>query len=220
MSFPLKLKRRSFLRTSFLGFAGLSGFLSRGQSQEKETSSPGATFPRIKEYRLLGRTGFKVSDIGAGSIQDEGVLRAALEAGVNYIDTAEEYPGHHRVVAQAIKGRDRKSIFITTKLAAKNPDESRLQLYQQGCGQLYCRHACGLCEPACPQKIPVNTIMRYHYYFSTQAREKEAMSLYQRLPGKKAEGCHECPGYCEKTCPYGVPIQGMLLLAHQTLTFA
>jgi predicted aldo/keto reductase-like oxidoreductase len=61
--------------------------------------------------------------------------------------------------------------------------------------------------------------MRYHYYFSTQTREKEAMTLYHRLPGKKAEVCQECPGYCETACPYGVPIQGMLLMAHHNLAF-
>jgi aryl-alcohol dehydrogenase-like predicted oxidoreductase len=42
-----------------------------------------------------------------------------LDAGFNYIDTAESYPRHHGVVAKVIKGRDRKSIFITTKMEVK-----------------------------------------------------------------------------------------------------
>jgi aryl-alcohol dehydrogenase-like predicted oxidoreductase len=53
-----------------------------------------------------------VSDIAAGYIQDEGMLRAALDAGMNCIDTAEQYPGHHRLVAKAVKGLYRKSVFI------------------------------------------------------------------------------------------------------------
>jgi len=131
MNFSFKLKRRNFLQTSLWGLASLGGLFHSGQSQEKPMSASPASWPRIKEYRLLGRTGFKVSDIAAGAIQDEGVLRAALEAGVNYIDTAEEYPGHHRVVAKAIKGRNRKSIFITTKLAVKKPNESRASFLQR-----------------------------------------------------------------------------------------
>jgi ferredoxin len=62
--------------------------------------------------------------------------------------------------------------------------------------------------------------MRYEHYFSAQGREKEAMLKYARIPGARAEGCGSCPGHCEKACPYGVPIQGMLLLAHHQLTLA
>jgi len=393
---------------------------------------------KIKEYRLLGRTGFKVSDIGAGSIQDEGLLGTAFDAGVNYVDTAEQYPGHHRILAKVLKGRDRKSIFISTKLEVKedkskegflkrahkcleeletdyvdcmmmhmpekaeilktegfhaamqelkaegkihfvgvsnhgsfwfrdpaetmekvllaaaedgrfdvfhmaynflkmdeaervlevcrqkkigttlmkttpvaiyynlksrierlqkqgkeihplyldglkrykekvdkadsfiktynlqnqeeimeaairfcldnanvnticclanNYDElerfirlsgtrlsdwerAKLAAYRKGCGELYCRHACGACEPTCPKGVPVNTIMRYYHYFAAQRREREAMSLYSEIPGVRAEACCECQGYCEAACPYNVPVQGMLLLAHEQLSLA
>jgi predicted aldo/keto reductase-like oxidoreductase len=428
-----QLGRRRFLKQSAAGVigAGLAAghfWLGAGEQEQKPR-------PKVKEYRILGRTGFKVSDLSAGSIQDEGVLAAALDAGMNYIDTAEEYPGHHRLVAKVLKGRDRKSIFISTKLQVledkskegflkrarkcleeleadyvdclmmhmpekvetlgtegfhaamrelkaegriryvgasnhgsfwfkdpeetmdkvllaaaedgrfdvflfaynflkmdqgervleacrdkkigtalmkttpvaiyyslksrieqlekdkkeihplyveglkrykdkvdraegfikqhnlqnqeeikeaavrfvlENPDvntvcclvrtydelESFLRLsgtrltswertklddYRKGCGDLYCRHACGVCEPHCPQSVPVNTIMRYHHYFAAQGRESEAMRHYAAIPGVRAEACRECPGYCEAACPYNVPVQGMLLLAHNFL---
>lgn len=392
--------------------------------------------PKIKEYRVLGRTGFKVSDIAAGYIQDEGVLRAALDAGINYIDTAEQYPGHHRVVAKALKGRDRKSVFVTTKLEVledkskdgflkrarkcledletdyidclmmhmpekaellktegfheamkelkaegrvrfvgvsnhgsfwfRNPEETmekvllaaaedgrfdvflmaynflkmdqseqvlevsrekkigtaimkstpvaiyhslksrveqlekekkevhplyaeglkrykdkvdraeefirkynlqnqeeiqeaavrfvlgnlnvstvcsipktydeldrflrlsgtrlsdmektKLAAYREACGELYCRHACGVCEPTCPNGVPVNTIMRFFQYYAGRGREREAMLNYAGIPGSRAEVCAGCPGHCEAACPYHVPIQGMLILAHSHLS--
>ena len=49
--------------------------------------------PKIREYRTLGRTDFKVSDIsfGAGSLNNPALLEAALNMGINYIDTAEHY---------------------------------------------------------------------------------------------------------------------------------
>ena len=438
------LGRRHFLKTSVFGMisAGVATKVgwarekegSRAQSKETEDKSR----PNIKGYRILGRTGFKVSDLATGYVQDEGLMSAMLDAGINYIDTAESYPGHHRIVGKVIKGRDRKSIFINSKmlmegdiskegllkrahkalqeldteyidcmmmhmpekvetlktegfhaamqqlknegriryvgisnhgsfwlrapeetmekvlLAAaddgrfdvflfaynflqmdqseqvlevcrekkigtvlmkstpvfkyylikarleklekegkeinplfkeglkrfkdkfdkaeqfikkydlKNPDEIReaairfvldnpnvntvccslntydemerilllsgsklsdwdktkLAAYKEGCGELYCRHACGVCEPQCPQGVPVNTIMRYFHYFMAQGREKEAMQQYAEIPGARADKCNVCPGYCEATCPYNVPIQGMLLLAHNQLSLA
>lgn len=100
--------------------AGIAAVSGRAQTPKEEEKA----LLKIKDYRTLGRTGFRVSDIGAGSIMDEGVLSAALDAGVNYIDTAEEYPGHHKIVANAMKGRDRKSVFVTTKLIVQE-DKSK-----------------------------------------------------------------------------------------------
>jgi predicted aldo/keto reductase-like oxidoreductase len=62
--------------------------------------------------------------------------------------------------------------------------------------------------------------MRYNHYFMAQGREREAMLKYAAIPGTKAEACGECPGYCEAACPYNVPIQGMLILAHDQLSLA
>lgn len=82
---------------------------------------------------------------------------------------------------------------------------------------LYCRHACGICESQCPDKIPVNTIMRYHHYFLGQGREKYAMQKYNEIPGTKLENCAKCDGYCESACPYGVTIKTLLLAAFSDL---
>ncbi len=76
----------------------------------------------------------------------------------------------------------------------------------------------GECESHCPHRVPVNTIMRYNHYFRAQGREKDALEKYANLPGPKADMCEDCSGYCEKICPYGIPIQVLLTLAHQTLT--
>lgn len=393
---------------------------------------------KIKDYRVLGRTGFKVSDLAIGFVQDDGLMAAMLDAGMNYIDTGESYPGAHQMIGKVTKGRNRKSIFITSKmlmegktskealieraqkcledlgteyidcmmlhcpetveqtkhegyhaamqelktngrirftgvsnhgsfwfrdpeqtmdkvlLAAaedgrfdvflmaynflqmdqaervlevcrqknigttlmkttpvakyylvksrvdqmekegkevpafykdglqrykekadkaeqfikkhglQNPEEIRaaaikfvlsnprvntvccslqtydemerilavsgerlssddvttLAAYKNGCGELYCRHACGLCEPMCPHHVPVNTIMRYNHYYAAQGREKEAILKYARIPGAKADACGSCPGYCEKECPHNVPIQGMIIAAHERLSLA
>ena len=69
-------------------------------------------------YRKLGRTGFKVSDISLGYSNNSAVIKNAIEAGVNYIDTAESYK-NQPVIGSVIKDIDRKSLFITSKLEIK-----------------------------------------------------------------------------------------------------
>jgi predicted aldo/keto reductase-like oxidoreductase len=90
--------------------------------------------------------------------------------------------------------------------------------YESGLGQYYCRYACGQCEGSCPHGVPVNTVMRYFHYFAAQRREKFAMEKYHALGENCADVCSNCGGSdCEKACPYGVPVQGLLVLAHQAL---
>ncbi len=86
------LSRRGFIRSSLSVAAGL-GIAGRNRLFGRDGQEPSKNIPKIKEYRTLGRTGFKASDIGfgAGNLTDTGILAAALDAGVNYIDTAEHY---------------------------------------------------------------------------------------------------------------------------------
>jgi predicted aldo/keto reductase-like oxidoreductase len=436
-----KVTRRGFIKRSAAAAAGLGGLAKTGLfagGQAEDTSEL-----KIREYRTLGRTGFKVSDIGfgAGYLSNANVLAAALDAGLNYIDTAEHYArgNSERTIGEAMKNRDRKSVFITSKLnfgmggsskeklkirmnkclerlqmdyvdclmihmtptvqqiknedyheairelkaegkvrftglsnhgadnsldgwtkssmdevvlaAAEdgrfdvvlftynfiqrekgerilkickeknmgttlmktNPVKSYLETkqrmdatlkrgrkipelylemlngykaryekaqeflkkyglsgpeqardaaikftlshpdvhsvcptmnsfddldaylplsgkrlepvekamlsdYEDLYGRYYCRHACGECESSCPHGVPVNTIMRYEHYFTAQRREKQAMEKYSLIKGKNASVCLDCAGHCERACPFGVPIQGLLMLAHQALS--
>ncbi|MFH1940643.1 MAG: aldo/keto reductase [bacterium] len=101
----------------------------------------------------------------------------------------------------------------------KRTDTSLLNDYESTRGHLYCRHACGICEPSCEHGVPVNTIMRYNHYFEAQGREKQTIEKYVRLTNS-ADGCASCSGPCESTCPYGVPVRSLLVLAHKNLTMA
>jgi diketogulonate reductase-like aldo/keto reductase len=48
-------------------------------------------------------------------VDNPAILERMLDAGINYIDTAESY-GNEPLVGSVIKKRDRKSVFISTKL--------------------------------------------------------------------------------------------------------
>jgi len=119
----IRINRRGFIQSSLAAFVGL-GVAERGrlfgEYADRLTRGSQVERLRIKEYRTLGRTGFKASDIGfgAGNLTDPVILEAALDMGVNYIDTGEHYTrgNSERAIGQVIKNRDRKSLFITTKL--------------------------------------------------------------------------------------------------------
>jgi uncharacterized protein len=122
--------RRSFLRNSAIGVgAGLLGGanLINAATPEKKEQDP-TDYRKIKEYRTLGRTGFKVSDIGCGYVKDPAVLEQLLDAGVNYIDSAESYK-NEQVIGQVIKNRDRKKLFITTKLEIKDKEPNTKEFF-------------------------------------------------------------------------------------------
>jgi aryl-alcohol dehydrogenase-like predicted oxidoreductase len=79
------------------------------------------------EYRLLGRTGVRVSPLclGAWNFGDPTpeaeafrIIYRALDAGINMIDTADEYVlgESERIVGRALKGGRRRSIILTTKV--------------------------------------------------------------------------------------------------------
>ena len=96
-------------------------------------------------------------------------------------------------------------------------DKKALALYEGFYGDLYCRHACGLCEASCPHNVPVNSIMRYHHYFRAQGREKTAMVKYAALERSNAARCAGCSAPCEGACPHSLPVRDLLSLAHRTL---
>ena len=85
--------------------------------------------------------------------------------------------------------------------------------------KIHCRIGCNLCEFECPEHVPINTILRYNYYFTSKGQEKYAMQKYRELPGEKPDVCIHCEGFCEKACPYGVLTRPLLAMAHQNLSF-
>jgi hypothetical protein len=82
-----RVNRREFIRSTGLAVVGGGMVSGRGMPQVAGAGQEPAI--KIREYRTLGRTGFKVSDIGfgTGSFNNANVLQVALDMGVNYIDT-------------------------------------------------------------------------------------------------------------------------------------
>ena len=129
-------------------------------------------------------------------------------------------PDVHAVCPTMNNFEDLEAYVALSGSKLKAADTAMLTEYEQKFAHTYCRHACSQCEPSCPHGVAVNTIMRYHHYFAAQQREKYAIEKYYTLNNPAVPHCSSCSGYCEKACPFSVPIQGLLLQAHQTLALS
>jgi len=431
------LNRRNFIKNSTLGILGGTLVQNSLHAEDAKLSEDKIKDPEIKNYRVLGRTGFQVSDISLGISNSTQVIQRALKSGVNYIDTAESY-GNQQVVGKAIKSVPRNKVFITSKLEIKkdkseakfikrfnqclkeldtdyidcmmihspeeldllktpgfhsamdqmkkegklkfvgtshhgsnwfrapktsmadmlnaavkdgrfdvflmaynfiqedlgaevikncmkegigvslmkvNPvgkyytirdrikkleeegkkvhplykegivrfkrqmemaesfvkkynltrpeevrdaairfvlsndgvgtvccsmrnfdhidsyiglsgqtltkaDVTKLSGFREGPGIFYCRQGCNECESSCPEELKISDMMRYNHYFDAHNREKYAIKKYMALNGKDARLCAECEGYCESSCSYELPVQGLLSMVHKNLSLA
>ena len=130
------------------------------------------------------------------------------------------HPGTHTVLGSLDNFETMEAFIRLSGQSLSPPEKKNLSLYKKGAGHFHCRHACGICETHCPNQVPVNTIMRFNYYFEAKNWEKYAMKEYTKLNGPKADNCFNCPGYCESACPFHIPIRGLLAMAHQNLTLS
>src|SRR5215211_2471006 len=83
------------------------------------------------EYRSLGRSGLRVSVIGLGgnpfgtttdAAQSRAVIEAALDAGVNFLDTADVYGASEEIIGEAVRGR-RDEVILASKVGGISTQE-------------------------------------------------------------------------------------------------
>ncbi|MCA1217059.1 aldo/keto reductase [Streptomyces sp. 8L] len=90
------------------------------------------------QYRTLGRTGIKVSPYALGALMFASsignpdhedsvrIIHKALDAGINFIDTADAYGDSEEVVGKALKGR-RDNVVLATKVSRPMSDDPNEQ---------------------------------------------------------------------------------------------
>ncbi len=107
------INRRAFLKTSLAGAAVASlGLTGAGRLLYGQTA---AVTP---VYRTLGRTGLRVTTVGYGTMltPESEVIRAGVDMGINYLDTARGYlkGRSEEIVSRALEGI-RDKVYISTK---------------------------------------------------------------------------------------------------------
>ena len=118
-----KLARRDMLR--FGAVAGLAPLASAQQG------SPAVT-GEVRRYSRLGRTGLEISDISFGSARlrrgGERLVHHALDKGINYFDTAEDYTGgaSENAMGRALAGKRDQVILASKTMARANRDRESL----------------------------------------------------------------------------------------------
>jgi len=115
------MKRRDFLKTSVLATAAFATPLSAETKTEK---------PLVRAYRVLGKTGLKISDIslGTGGLPSASMVLRAIDRGINYMDTAPDYGSAEEYIGEAMKNIKRDKIIIATKFCTPYSYPNHLQL--------------------------------------------------------------------------------------------
>ncbi len=116
--------RRSFFTSA------ITSALASGVALKAASAAPTAAKQEMP-MRTLGKTGLKVTVLGFGCMttSDPAVITAAVNAGINYFDTARVYQNgnNERMVGAALKDV-RKKIVLATKTPAKNAKDAMATL--------------------------------------------------------------------------------------------
>ena len=110
--------------------ANVLGAETKNEDGQKELLGKILNYNPNMQYRLMGRTGVKVSALGFGMLrlpilsdgkvdfdQSVAMVRRAVEGGVNYIDTGRVYLNgqSEQVVGEALSGGLRDRVYVTSK---------------------------------------------------------------------------------------------------------
>jgi len=104
--------RREFLKTTTAGFGGFA-YLSANLTRPPDAPE------KFAGTRVLGRTGMRVPIVSMGVMNTDNpqLVRAALDAGYVFLDTAQGYQRgtNEAMIGEILKGRPRTSFFLATK---------------------------------------------------------------------------------------------------------
>jgi len=121
------IDRREFIKRAGMGAVGATLTVNAAGSlidgpPAADTAAPSQKPAKVKpavEFRILGKTGLKVSAVSYGAMRtrESEVIRYAIDKGINYLDTAHCYMNgdNEKIVARALKGR-RNKVYIATKV--------------------------------------------------------------------------------------------------------
>jgi uncharacterized protein len=120
-----KSSRRNFLVTAGMSIPA-AALASTVSTRPKDTRPP-LTSPAGLSYRVLGKTGLKVTSVGFGCMitSDPSVIERGADLGITYFDTARSYQNgnNERMVGAALKAK-RKDIVLSTKTGARTKEDA------------------------------------------------------------------------------------------------
>ena len=122
--------RRNFLAAGLALPAVASASRSTDSPRQPQTHAQLSSAPAF-QYRILGKTGLKVTTVGFGCMitADGSVIERAADLGITYFDTARGYQqgNNERMVGAALKNR-RNNVSLSTKSHAGTKAEALADL--------------------------------------------------------------------------------------------
>lgn len=111
------MNRRDFIKSSVLGTTTLLG------ASIMDVDADEGPKALIRNYREIGTTGYKMSDIsfGGGHLTSSAMVLRAFDKGINYFDTAPDYGDSEDTIGEAMSKLPRDKIIIASKLC--NPKQ-------------------------------------------------------------------------------------------------
>ncbi len=70
-------------------------------------------------------------------------------------------------------------------------------------------HHCGSCTAACPERIEVHDILRYHSYYHNYGHSKDACGHVAAMGCDIGRACTDC-GKCSEACPAGIDLPAVI----------
>ena len=172
----------------------------------------------------------KVREAGIGTIamkSQAGGKQGNLKSFVN------EKESYETAAVKWVLGRDHIDSCVITmttfshveefvQASGKTLQEKELALlgkYRKNVDRSYCRLSCHECESSCPDQVAISDVMRFAMYFQDYGHEKNALHYYAQLADEgKPLKCWQCPGFCNRVCPFGLEVKEKLLQAHTLLS--
>ena len=117
--------RRDFLKMAATGGAIAGTAVMTAGLSPRKVEGQAKNSPKIY-YRDLGTTGYKASEIGFGAMntRDAELIHAAIDAGINYLDTAHRYMnGANEEVVGSVMKTKRDKVFLSTKMPKQTYQE-------------------------------------------------------------------------------------------------
>jgi predicted aldo/keto reductase-like oxidoreductase len=120
-----KSSRRNFLVSA--GLALPTAAMASTSNLQREDPKLAQLTSGGLSYRVLGKTGLKVTSVGfgCGNTSDPTVISRALDLGINYFDTGRGYQNgnNERMVGAGLKGK-RNNLTLATKTMAQTKEDA------------------------------------------------------------------------------------------------
>lgn len=150
-------------------------------------------------------------------------LAGMKEASVAYSQAAFRWvlqnPSVSCLVISFTKPEQCDEYLFASGTPVRDADTALLTRYDRLASADYCRPHCGQCLGACPNGLPIDTVLRYDMYYADYARPEIAREKYAKLVHARldAGSCAACPAPCAGACPYELPIRAKMVRAHERL---